>query len=151
MKKVLGLAIIALAMSSVAFAQKKEGKEEKENKESKVMVPAAVMQAFEKAHSGVKAKWDDEDGKYEAGFKQGKQEISVLYNANGSVEETEIEISISELPAISKAYVVNNKLGKIKEAAKITKANGTVEYEAEVKSGDVLFDSKGNFIQLVKE
>lgn len=145
MKKLLGMAIIVLALSNVAFAQKKE------TKETKVMVPTAVKQAFEKQHAGVKAKWDDEDGKYEAGFKQGKQEMSVLYNANGSVEETEVEIPIPELPAVSRAYIANNKLGKIKEAAKITKANGTVMYEAEVKTGDVLFDSKGKFIKIAKD
>ncbi len=145
MKNVLGIALILLALNNVAFAQNKE------TKQTKVMVPTAVKQAFEKQHAAVKAKWDEENRKYEAGFKQGKQEISILYNADGSVEETEVEIPVSELPANSRAYVANQKLGKIKEAAKITKANGTVEYEAEVKAGDVLFDSHGKFIKLSKD
>jgi len=145
MKNVLGIALLLLALNNVAFAQNKE------TKQTKVMVPTAVKQAFEKQHAAVKAKWDEENGKYEAGFKQGKQEISILYNADGSVEETEVEIPVSELPANSRAYVANQKLGKIKEAAKITKANGTVEYEAEVIAGDVLFDSHGKFIKLSKD
>ena len=152
MKKLVTVALMVVGLSSMAFAQEKgEGKEGKEEKENKVMVPTAVKQAFEKQHAGVKAKWDNEDGKFEASFKKDKQDMSVLYNANGTMEEMEASIPVTEVPANIKAYITAHKLGKIKEAAKITKANGTVEYEAEVKTGDALFDSKGNFIKIVKD
>ena len=152
MKKLVAIALMGL--SSMAFAQEKESKESKEKKESKetkVMVPTVVKQAFEKQYAGTKAKWDNENGKFEASFKKDKQDMSVLYNANGTVEETEMSIPVTDLPANIKTYITAHKLGKVKEAAKITKANGTVEYEAEVKSGDALFDSKGNFIKIVKD
>jgi len=38
-----------------------------------------------------------------------------------------------------------------KEAAKITKADGTVNYEAEVSKKDVIFDAKGKFIKEEKD
>ncbi len=145
MKKLVTLALIFIATGGVAFAQKKE------HKESKVIVPTAVKQAFEKQYAGTKAKWDNENGKFEASFKKADKDMSILYNANGTVEETELAISITELPAAATAYITSHKLGKVKEAAKITKANGTIEYEAEIKTGDALFDSKGNFIKIVKE
>ena len=52
MKNVLGIALLLLALNNVAFAQNKE------IKQTKVMVPTAVKQAFEKQHAAVKAKWD---------------------------------------------------------------------------------------------
>ena len=36
---------------------------------------------------------------------------------------------------------------KISETAKITKADGTVVFEVEVKGKDLLFDAKGNIIK----
>lgn len=141
MKKLMAIAILLLGTSSIALAQKK----------SKAIVPAAVKQAFETQYAGTKAKWDDENGRFEASFKKANQDMSVLYNADGSVEETELSIPVAALPANIKTYITTQKLGKVKEAAKITKANGTVEYEAEVQSGDALFDSGGNFIKIVKD
>lgn len=115
-------------------------------------IPALVQKGFQKQFPAVKdAKWENEDGKYEAGFKYKGEEMSVLYNAQGVWEEKETEIKVSQLPAMASSYVAKKQLGKIQEASKITKADGSVMYEAEVKSGDVLFDAKGNFVKLAKE
>jgi hypothetical protein len=35
--------------------------------------------------------------------------------------------------------------------AKITKANGEVNYEAEVKGQDLIFDANGRFLKSIKE
>ena len=145
MKKLLGLGIIAIALSTSAFAQKKVHSHHKDE------VPKAVKEAFNKQYPGIMAKWDKEHGKYEADFKQGTTKMSVLYNANGKVEETETRIMESELPNNVTAYVAAHKLGDIKEASKIVKANGTVEYEAEIKAGDALFNSNGDFIKIMKD
>ena len=141
--KNLWLALSLVSLSTFAYSQEKKEKEAK--------IPAIVEKSFAKAYPNTKAKWEKEDGKYEAGFKYKGQETSVLYNAQGVLEEKEIEIGISQLPAGVSAYIVKNKLGKIKEASKITKADGTITYEAEVASGDALFNAKGNFIELHKE
>lgn len=39
----------------------------------------------------------------------------------------------------------------IKEGAKITTADGTVNYEAEVDGKDVIFDTNGKFLKEVKD
>ncbi len=139
--------VVAASITTASFAQKNEKDEKNEN----VNVPAAVKQAFQKQYPGTKAEWDNEDGKYEAGFKYNGHEMSVLYNANGSVEETEMEIPVSQLPAAATSYLTEHKMGKIGEAAKITKANGEVNYEAEVKGKDVIFDAAGKFLKEVKD
>ena len=128
--------------SSMTFAQEK-----KEN----LKVPTAVEKAFQKNHPTIKAKWEKEADQYEAEFKQNGSKTSELYTPAGTLEETEVEIATSQLPASVSKYIAQKKLGNIKEAAKITKADGSVLYEAEVKSGDALFDAKGNFIKLQKD
>jgi hypothetical protein len=151
MKKHLILLVIAGNVIGSAFAQKKE-KEADDNKGKKITVPAMVKQAFARQHAGTVAKWEKEDGKYEAAFKDRGHEMSVLYEANGAVAETEIQVNVKELPAAAINYVrTNYKDAKIKEASKITKADGTVNYEAEVKGEDLVFDSKGNFIRKEKD
>ncbi|WEK69172.1 MAG: hypothetical protein P0Y62_15130 [Candidatus Chryseobacterium colombiense] len=143
MKNLL-LAVSLICVGSLAYSQEK-----KQNKE--IEVPSAVEKAFQKAYPNTKAKWEKEAGNYEAGFKYKGQEMSILYNAQGMVEEKEAEININQLPAGVSTYITKNKLGKIKEASKITKADGTVNYEAEIASGDALFDAKGNFVKLQKD
>ncbi len=104
-------------------------------------VPAAVKTAFTKNHPGVKAKWEMEKQNYEAEFILKGIETSEVYVASGSLVETEVSIKPSEFPA---AVMAKLKGVKISEGAKITKADGTVQYEAEVKGKDLLFDAKGN-------
>ena len=136
-KTVLTFAAIA-GLSTFTFGQK-------------IKIPAAVQTSFEKQYPGTPAKWENEHGKYEANFKHNGHELSALYDASGTLEETETEIPVSQLPASVTKYIVEHQLGKIKEASKITKANGTIEYEAEVKAGDALFNEAGNFIKIEKE
>lgn len=139
MKKVK-FAIIALLgfMAGVAQAQKLAAEK----------VPAAVKTSFAKEYPGVsKVSWEVEKGKYEAGFHKDGHTMSALFEPNGSMTESEMQIKVSELPAAVLASLkAKHPNAKITEAAKITKANGEVNYEAEVKGKDLIFDSKGNLI-----
>lgn len=116
-------------------------------------VPASVKSAFMKTYPTVtKVKWEKEKGNYEAGFTSQKQEMSAVFTAAGSMLESETEISTSALPAPVLAYVKEKYKGKsIKEAAKITKASGEVNYEAEVGGKDLLFDAAGKFIEIAED
>ena len=115
-------------------------------------VPDVVKAAFAKQYPGASAKWEMEDGKYEASFKQNTDALSVLYEANGQMTESELEINAADLPVAALAYVKDHYNGKaIKESAKITKADGTINYEAEVDDKDVVFDTDGKFLKEVKE
>jgi len=116
-------------------------------------VPTTVRAAFQKQYPNVKkVKWEKEKANYEAGFENNKTEYSVLIDVSGNIVETEAEIKVDELPAKARAYISKNYTGqKIKEAATITKANREINYEAELKSMDLIFDATGNFIREDKD
>ncbi|HET7115207.1 MAG TPA: PepSY-like domain-containing protein, partial [Hanamia sp.] len=89
---------------------------------------------------------------YEANFKTDGKTMSALYDENGNRQETETDITISNLPAAVTDYISQKYKGeKIKEAAIITKANGEVNYEAEVNGMDLLFTKDGKFIKEAKD
>lgn len=141
MKKIMMMAIVAVSIAFTASAQKLDA----------AKVPAAVKASFSKQYSGITAKWEKEEGKYEANFKHNGNTMSALFETNGTFIESEMDIKVADLPATVLAYVKEHYKGKsIKEGAKITKADGTVNYEAEVSAMDLIFDSNGKFLKEVK-
>jgi len=142
MKK-LALMTVAAMITSLTFAQKMQEKD----------VPAPVKNAFQKQYpTASDVKWDKEGEKFEASFDLNKTDNSVLFDAQGNILETEVEIELNQLPKGVLEYVKANYKGqKVKEAAKITDAKGKVTYEAEIKGMDLLFDANGKFIKEVKE
>ena len=115
-------------------------------------VPSAVKTSFAKDFPGMSAKWEKENANYEANFRMDGKTMSALYDAKGNKEETETDIKLSDLPQSVKDYIARNYKGeKIKEAAIITRANGEVNYEAEVKGTDVLFTKDGKFIKTARD
>lgn len=142
MKKIMMMAVLAMSIGFTACAQKLKEAD----------VPFAVKASFAKQYPGTTAKWEKEDGKYEAGFKKDGNNMSALFEANGTMTESEVDIKVADLPATVLAYVKDHYKGKsIKEGAKITKADGTVNYEAEVDGKDVIFDAGGKFLKEVKD
>ncbi|MCW3110694.1 MAG: hypothetical protein JWQ09_5200 [Segetibacter sp.] len=141
MKKLLVVLFASGAISLTASAQKLDASK----------VPASVKKTFAKQFPGAAGKWEIEKGNYEAGFNYQGNTMSALFEANGTMTESEIAIKESELPAPVTAYIKTHHNGaKIKEAAKITKAAGEINYEAEVTGKDLLFDANGNFLKAVK-
>ena len=115
-------------------------------------VPAAAKAAFEKKYPGIKGSWDKEDANYEVNFKQEGKDMSMVIDQNGTIVETETDIPVTDLPKAVHDYVKEHYPGaKIKEAAKIVKANGDINYEAEVNHKDVVFDANGKFIKEEKD
>ena len=138
MKKILVCSMISLTVSLVASSQKLNASK----------VPAAVKEGFTRQFPGVAAKWEKEDGDYEAGFKQDGHEMSAVFTANGTLKETETVIAVAELPATVKSYMnTHYKDASIKEAAKITSPGGKTEYEAAIKGKDIIFDATGKFLR----
>lgn len=115
-------------------------------------VPAGIMAAFQKKYPAANGtKWNKEEGNYEASFKLNKEELSVVFDTNGNISETETEIALNSLPAGVLDYVKTHYPGKkVSEGAKITDASGAVTYEVEIKGMDLLFDKNGKFIKEVK-
>lgn len=139
MKKIL--LALALIVTMAVIAQKNG------------VAPNAAKAAFTKAYPGaVKIKWEQEAGNYEVSFTLNGQECSAIYDPKGGLVESEQEIKVTDLPAVVSAYMKNHYKGvTVKGAAKITKADGTVNYEAEIKGKDVLFDANGKFLKEVKD
>ena len=135
MKKILVFLFLLCFVATASFAQKLSAKK----------VPAAITAAFAKNHASItKVSWEMEKTNYEAGFMLNGKETSEVYTAQGVLVETEVAINVAELPDAVKMKL---KGKKVAEAAKITKADGTVIYEAEVGGKDLLFDAKGNVIK----
>ena len=115
-------------------------------------VPTAVKASFQKQYPNVKAGWEKEGKNYEVNFKQDGKTMSSVIDKTGTILETETDIAIGDLPASAQAYVKSHYSGaKIKEASKIVKANGEINYEALVNGKDVMFDTNGKFIKVAKE
>lgn len=115
-------------------------------------VPAPVRSSFVKQYPGTTARWEKEGDQFEANFKHQGHVMSALFTSNGTLTETETDIKIAELPSSVLSYLKEHYKGaKLKEAAKITKAGGEVNYEAEVNGKDVIFDANGKFLRVQKD
>ena len=143
MKKSLVLSAVLFASISVAFAG---GKLKEKN------VPEKVKAAFKAQYPKVeKAGWEAEKENFEAEFKNGKEEMSVVISPEGKIMATETKIAIAELPEGARAYVAKNLPGKkIKDAERIINSDDQTIYEAEVGGMDYLFDAKGQFLKSEK-
>ncbi len=108
-------------------------------------VPEKVKETFKRHYSDARnVRWEKEEEGYEAEFKLNGLNMSVVIDSMGVIQETEIEIPTSELPADCKNNLPPEYKGvKIKEAGKIIKTDGTVFYEAEVKGRDFFFSDNG--------
>ena len=112
--------------------------------------PAAVKSKFSSLYpNATSVKWEKENGKYEASFKNDNASMEALFDEQGNLIESETEIKTSDLPKTALDYLAKNKPGeKVKEASKIVDGKGTVTYEAELRGEkNLIFDSTGNFIK----
>lgn len=128
MKKLLFLFALGLGLTFTAAAQKTP--------------PQAVVATFNQKFPGATdVDWDKEkNGEWEAGFKLNGTEMSANFSDAGQWLETETEIAVSELPQAVRTALQGKR---IKEAARIQKADGSTVYEAEVRRKDLLFDAGG--------
>ncbi len=142
MKKVLLASLIGI--SSVISATAQNIKEAE--------VPSVAKAAFQKQYANTPAKWEKENENYEVNFKKDGKTMSAVIDKLGTIIETETDIAVNELPQNVKTYLKSHyKDAKVKEAAKIVKANGEVNYEGEVNGKDVIFDNNGKFIKEAKD
>ena len=114
-------------------------------------VPASVKSSLEKNYNVKDADWSREDSDYEASFEQKGIEISVVFDSNGSVVETEREIKKSELPAAVLELLKKDYADfEIEEAARIEN-KGVITYETEIEKGrmsfELIFDAGGKLIK----
>ena len=132
--------VVALLLSTIAFAQKVKV----------TKVPEIVSKSLLSKYPNAKnIKWDKEENNYEASFENNKIENSVLFSANGKIIETEVEITVAQLPKSILNYIGKNyKDQKVKEAAKIISEKGIITYEAEIQGKDLFFDENGKLLSV---
>lgn len=132
--------LVALVLSTIAFAQKVKV----------TKIPEIVSKSLLSKYPNAKnIKWDKEENNYEASFESNKIENSVLFNTNGKIIETEVEIITAQLPKSILNYIGKNyKDQKVKEAAKIISEKGILTYEAEIQGKDLLFDENGKLLSV---
>jgi uncharacterized membrane protein YkoI len=150
-------AVLVLCAAVFAGAEEKKCEGKKIDKKD---VPAAVMQALEKACPQAKVKEIEKkeaDGKvnYEIEVKAGQVKQDVLVAADGTILEVREEIDAKALPeAVQKAVAAAYPHGKIKEAEKTTKGQA-VEYEVEVKNDkaelELVLDANGAVLSTKNE
>jgi uncharacterized membrane protein YkoI len=122
--------------------------------EKKDEIPAAAKSAFATNFpNATKVEWGiEKEGEYEAEFKLDGSEMSVLFNAQGDLLETEAEVKDADLPEAVKATISSELAGfKIDEIEKTTDAKGVVTYEMEAKKDkeefEVVIDATGKLIK----
>lgn len=144
MKRIFAATILFATLMFSARAQEESGK-----KKGAVHPPAAAVAAFKKSFpAAAKVSWEREGALYEVNFRQDSREMSALYDEKGEWKETETGIALHELPASVTAYVkMHYPNARIREAARIQKADRVINYEAEVNGKDLIFDANGQFLR----
>jgi hypothetical protein len=118
--------------------------------ETETKAPVEVQQSLEKKYPGIsKVQWDlEKDGSWEAEFVKNGVKTAVTFLSDGSLKETEEELSWSNFPSNAQAYIKKeypNK--KIEDYTKISDSKGIITYEAEVDDKDIIFDVEGHFLK----
>lgn len=131
MKKLIAVFMFSAGISLSAPAQKHYNDE----------VPAPVKTAFTQQFPGINPRWAKEADQYVAHFRQKRQDISVQYAADGTRTRLEEELKVWQLPLPVIEYMEQHYGDAPKEGAKVTRANGEINYEATVKGREVLFDA----------
>jgi hypothetical protein len=146
MKKILGAAVIMLALNTLSFAQEKEAGHQK------ITVPAVVKQANVDRYpqsKNYRVTWEKEKGNYEAnwGGKDGEAN-SAMYTPSGKFIEIVKAIPTKDLPKGVLTYSKEHyKTTKFDDVGRATDATGKISYEVEINGKDVIFDENGNFVK----
>jgi hypothetical protein len=117
-------------------------------------VPGKVKESFKKLYPTVsQVNWSKEGNEeFEASFTSDGKDISLVFENDGELIETETAIKLSELPSGVINFVEKNYTEySITEAAKIVNSEGVMTFEAEVSKDnvrkDLLFTESGKYIE----
>ena len=136
MEKVL-LFLLGIAMSVSSHSQGLKAKD----------IPAPVKEALSKRFpAAAKVSWELEKGNYEANWGgTSGEDHSAQFTPSGVFIEIVDNIPISSLPAGVASYVSKHYNTRIREAGKLTDAQGKLSYEVEIKGKDLAFGLNGKF------
>ena len=121
--------------------------------EKKADAPAAAKAAFAaKFPQAKKVKWSlEKEGEYEAEFVLGKTETSAVFDAKGTLLETETAIKESELPKAVKDALAKDFAGYKLDEVEKADIKGIINYEMEAqkdgKKYEVVFNTNGKLLK----
>lgn len=118
-------------------------------------VPDAVIAAFKTANPNItNPQWVKEKSGYQARYIVNKKTRTVSYTNSGTMVVHDSKVAIATLPAAVKVYLEKNYPGhadNINKVLKMTKPDGTVNYDVEINGTDIFFDAKGNYLKSTKK
>lgn len=113
-------------------------------------IPLKARQSLAHEYTDPKhIKWEVEKDGYEVSFIYHGIHMSLSYDKDCNLVERETRIAVDNLPDAARKYAEGK--GSIKEAARIVKTDGTVNYEAQVSGVDYIFDADGKFLKQAKD
>ncbi len=119
---------------------------------SDAQIPDPVKSSFAKSFPGSTAEWKKDSLNFEAEFKKDGKSMAALFSADGQLVETESTLNESEFPEAALNYIQTNYKGKpIKELEKVSRADGSISFEAEVDDKELVFDQSGKLIKEEKD
>jgi hypothetical protein len=141
MKKVLLIIVLAGFCMNVQAQQLKQSD-----------VPVTVTESFNTSYPTIKdAEWNKDGINYNAGFEENMLARSVTYASSGVLVGIDEEILVSDVPVSASEYIKDSFNGsKVNAASKLTVADGTVTYKAEMDGKDLFFSSEGDFLKSVE-
>lgn len=127
------------------------------SQEQKGTVPESIKKTFASQYPDItKVTWEiKKDGKYEAEYKINKQEISVMYDANGNLLETETDLKQADLPQAIIAVLAKDFAGYKLEEIEKKEIKGEKTYCMEAELGEkeykLAFDESGKILKQEEE
>lgn len=141
-KAIIGIGLVFVAVATLAFTTATKDK-----------APQAVKEAFAKKFpKAKKVDWEKENDKeWEAEFKLDKVEYSANFLEDGTWQETEHELEISEVPQnvlnALKSYFPNYEI----EEAEMAETPAGILYEFEIEKGkeelEIAIDANGKVVK----
>jgi hypothetical protein len=112
-------------------------------------VPEAAKSAFAKLWPGATiTEWEKQGSHYEASGKKEGKSVSATFKSNGTLLESEVEVIHEDLPQIALSYMKQHYPGvDIREISRLTKADGSVQYEVEADDKHLFFSADGKFLK----
>ena len=116
-------------------------------------VPKAVVAAFKKANPAVtKFEWNKDKTRYQVRYVAEKRQRILTYTPSGTLVALDGKVAIATLPPGVKIYLDKNYADRaVDKVTKMTKLDGSVNYNVEVSKIDLYFDAKGNYLKSVKK
>lgn len=120
-------------------------------------VPAEIKAKFQALYPDAdEVKWDVEENNFEVSFEsEDDVDMSLLFDASGSIIEIETEIEGEDLPeAVNSSIKKDFSEWDIEETAKIVR-DGKTTYEAELEKGekkmDAIFAPDGKLVKKIEK